>query len=92
MSDLACEQASLARSDGEGEREGKPARDSENRQCTRPKFGRKVLIGRYIIIHDITVFCPFPVQKKKLLFVWRKADKVFFVRLRLRIFVKFFEM
>ena len=30
---LACEQASLARSDGKEEKEWKPARESENRQC-----------------------------------------------------------
>ena len=42
-----------ARSDGEGEREGKSARESQNRQCSRPKFRRKVLIGGYILIHDV---------------------------------------
>ena len=41
------------RSDWEGEREGKPARESQNRKCSRPKFGRKVLIGGYILIHDV---------------------------------------
>ena len=41
------------RSDREGEREGKPARESQNRKCSRPKFGRKVLTGGYILIHDV---------------------------------------
>ena len=49
----------------EGKRKGKPARGSENPQCLHPKFRHKVLIGGYIIIHDVTIFCSFPVQKKQ---------------------------
>ena len=42
-----------------------------------PNFRRKVLISGYLIIHDITILGPFPVQRKS---KWWIAENVFFVR------------